>query len=609
VRGSLLFLILLTATGAEFRPLVSPDPPGGGFGDALTAIPDVNGDGRVDILLGAYVADTSVSESGRAYLFSGLDGAFLRVLDSAQPISYGLFGLHVGGLHDIDGDEFGDAVVTADQETVGSYTYAGRVYVFSGRTGAVLYTVNAPDPSTSFHFGAALAVLGDVDNDGKDDFAVGAGLKFYIVSGAAGTIIREVSQKTYTLAMIPDVDADGRSDIAVGVYKADGAVPRAGRAYIYSSGTGQLLRTLASPHEQTDGDFGYSVAGLPDLNGDGAGELLVGGDSETVAGQQWAGRAYLFSGGNGQVIAEFSSPQPQYNAHFGSVLAGLPDVSGDGKTDFAISSIQENVGAYSAAGRVYVYSGASFSLYERLSPSHPETENRLGDSLAGLPFSNPSGPGDLLARTYARSDPSIGFVYLVGHFDSDGDGIADGRDNCPAVSNPSQQDSDADGIGDACDACPQDPANDADKDGICAPMDNCPLARNPDQTDSDADGIGDVCDNCPMVSNADQMDSDADGLGDACDQCDDSPPGAYVSRITGCTTPRADFDRDGDVDQSDFSHLQICMTGANVFITDLACRNADLDSLPENDVDQSDLARFLSCFAGPDVSATPACVQ
>jgi len=80
--------------------------------------------------------------------------------------------------------------------------------------------------------------------------------------------------------------------------------------------------------------------------------------------------------------------------------------------------------------------------------------------------------------------------------DSDSDGVADGRDNCPTVSNPSQDDTDNDGIGDACDICPFDSLNDIDGDNICADADNCPDDYNPDQADEDQDGIGDVCDGC-----------------------------------------------------------------------------------------------------------------
>lgn len=56
-----------------------------------------------------------------------------------------------------------------------------------------------------------------------------------------------------------------------------------------------------------------------------------------------------------------------------------------------------------------------------------------------------------------------------GVIDEDGDGIADGPDNCERVPNPDQVDSDGDGIGDACDDTPDDdlqpPVDDEDDDG------------------------------------------------------------------------------------------------------------------------------------------------
>jgi len=122
--------------------------------------------------------------------------------------------------------------------------------------------------------------------------------------------------------------------------------------------------------------------------------------------------------------------------------------------------------------------------------------------------------------------------------DADTDGWADEIDNCPQVSNPSQENTDGDGLGNACD-------NDDDNDTIVDTADNCPLVANADQTNSDGDGLGNACDddddndaivdpadNCPLVANADQADSDGDGLGDVCD----STP---IPTPTPTTTPPA----------------------------------------------------------------------
>ena len=112
--------------------------------------------------------------------------------------------------------------------------------------------------------------------------------------------------------------------------------------------------------------------------------------------------------------------------------------------------------------------------------------------------------------------------------DGDGDGIADGADNCIGISNTDQIDTDHDGLGDACDP-------DDDNDGVLDAADNCRLVANPDQNDTDGDGVGDACtndtdgdgvlnagDNCPLIANPDQKDTDRDGIGDACDPDDDN---------------------------------------------------------------------------------------
>jgi hypothetical protein len=133
---------------------------------------------------------------------------------------------------------------------------------------------------------------------------------------------------------------------------------------------------------------------------------------------------------------------------------------------------------------------------------------------------------NVLFRIVFESDPGLfqeGVIIddltitgLVDDDDDDNDGILDGVDNCPLISNADQANNDNDDEGDLCDT-------DDDNDGILDIDDNCPLTANADQSDFDGDGIGDICDD----------DIDNDGLENALDACSSTPIAATID-VTGC---------------------------------------------------------------------------
>lgn len=114
---------------------------------------------------------------------------------------------------------------------------------------------------------------------------------------------------------------------------------------------------------------------------------------------------------------------------------------------------------------------------------------------------------------------------------------------------------------------------------------------------------------CNANSIPDRMEPDADNdrIIDACDACPNTVLGAAVD-TQGCPVPvPGDFDRDGAVGPSDFSHFAECMLGPAVTQADPLCASADFDH--DADVDQSDFGVFQMCYRGASLPANPACAN
>src|SRR5438445_368213 len=324
-RGLFLFIVTisLTIVGAGIasalviflpRPLDDPTPQTfDAFGLAVAGSGDVNGDGVPDVLVSSLGNAGGHQFQGRVFLFSGADSSLLRTLDNPTPQAYAYFGWAVAEAGDVNGDGVSDQLVGARTQTVGANQYQGEAFVFSGADGSLLRTLDDPTPQAYANVGFAGAGVGDVNSDGVPDLLV----------GAPGQTV--------------------------------GANEYQGEAFLFSGADGSLLRTLDDPISQDHVRFGWAMSGVGDVNGDGVPDLLVSAPFQGNPAMLEQGQAFLFNGADGSLLGLLNNQTPQADAHFGSALAGIGDVNGDGVPDLLVGTPGQTVGANFRTGQALLF--------------------------------------------------------------------------------------------------------------------------------------------------------------------------------------------------------------------------------------------------------------
>lgn len=295
------------------------------FGSALGAVGDVDGDGRDDLAVGAVGApgepppphDGCVPgpnqdcpddpaphpATGRAFLFSGADGDFLRSLRPDR--SAFTFGLRVAAPGDVDGDGVPDVMVSAPFAPGGFIGY-GQVFAFSGADGDVIWfrrdpprcvIVETPVCGWDFpSFGMGLASAPDLDSDGVGDVLVGDPFNASFEEG-------------------PERFRDQRQP---------------SRVTALSGATGDVLRVHEEASGEAETGYGGALAALGSSEGGAPGDYVVG--------VPVLGRVELFDGAAGSPIGEIVSPSDPGSDRFSSTLAAADDYDGDGRPEIWVGA-------------------------------------------------------------------------------------------------------------------------------------------------------------------------------------------------------------------------------------------------------------------------------
>ena len=389
------------------------------FGCSVANAGDVNGDGFSDVIVGA---DQVSSNTGAAYLFLGSStGLPTSPAYTWNGVSAGdYFGESVACAGDINGDGYSDVIVGAPNRL----SNQGEVYIFLGSSSSLSSNANIilAGLGTNSYFGISVAGAGDVNNDGYGDVLVGAyGVnsakgRVYIFKGGNSGLTSFGSldgnatgdQFGVSVGFAGDVNGDGYSDVIIG---AQGVNSLKGASYVFKGGPVGLSSTpdftLNDPGNVSNDQFGVSVAGIGDINGDGYSDVIVGAHGTSSN----KGAAYIYLGSSSGLNTTPATSLSGYNSndYFGVSVGGAGDVNGDGYSDVIVGAYQTN----SAIGAVYIFLGSSSGLNSSpyVTLNGLSASGGFGYRVAGVGDVNGDGFSDVMAGAPGVSS-SQGAAYL-----------------------------------------------------------------------------------------------------------------------------------------------------------------------------------------------------